>query len=204
MKQLSREILSEVIALLAAVVENEDKVSSQDGADVGTQAAISTCTVRTVQDLLVLPVREPVGGPGGEVDFAATKFDRVLFDQFWAVYPRHVGKKAAVRAFTKLHPDAGQVAALITAIEVQRRSRQWLEGIIPHASTWLNGERWTDEPEADRPPPPNSSAAKRIVIQQRAVGPRAEGGGWRDRCTHTPECQTPTQCEAARLREVVE
>ena len=129
----------------------------------------------------------------------AETFRPSLFDEFWAAYPRHVGKQAAFKAFAKLQPTAALVARLIDAIEAQRSTRDWREGFIPHASTWLNGERWADEVEAV---PPNSSAAKRIAIQRRAIGPRAEGGSWRERCTHTPECQTPTQCEAARLREV--
>ena len=39
---------------------------------------------------------------------------------------------------------------MVAAIDVQRRSEQWATPTaIPHATTWLNGERWLDElPEA--------------------------------------------------------
>ncbi len=77
------------------------------------------------------------------------------FDDFWQAYPRKVGKAAARKAFAKALKVAtvdeiafglsGQVSAL-SAKEKQ---------FIPHASTWLNGERWNDEiekPHSGRPP----------------------------------------------------
>jgi len=128
-----------------------------------------------------------------------------LFAEFWAVYPRKTGRLAALKAFTRIDPDAATVAMYAAAIDAQGRSKQWCDGFIPHAATWLNGERWTDEIE----PAPHIVQAPRVDLRQaaavaRAVGPRAEIGSWRDRCTHDPECQTPTQCELARLRQVTE
>jgi hypothetical protein len=31
-------------------------------------------------------------------------------------------------------------------IAQQKQTRQWRDGIVPHFTTWLNGERWLDEP----------------------------------------------------------
>jgi len=126
-------------------------------------------------------------------------FNAALFAQFWAAYPWKVGKKDAIAAFTVIDPNTGLVARFLEAIERQRQSDQWCRGFIPKPATWLRGERWADEVEAT--PPPGSSAAKRIAIVKRAMGPRADGGSWRDRCTHDPECDTPTGCELRRQRE---
>lgn len=69
------------------------------------------------------------------------------FERFWEAYPLKVSKKSARRAFSKLSgtPD---VETLIAAVSRHRASRGWSEGFIPHAATWLNGERWLDEPDA--------------------------------------------------------
>ena len=101
------------------------------------------------------------GGPGGKegprkiaAKFSLTNdlslsrqkaFDRDLFAVFWAAYPRKVGKKDAMKAFTVIAPNRGVVDYMVEAIEVQRRSRQWCEGFIPWPATWLRGERWTDD-----------------------------------------------------------
>jgi len=70
------------------------------------------------------------------------------FESFWALYPRKVGKGQARRAWdaaVKKCPGAEIIAGL-------ERCRQQLVSVaeakfIPHPSTWLNGERWSDEPD---------------------------------------------------------
>ncbi len=70
------------------------------------------------------------------------------FDDFWLLYPRHIARKDASRAWTRLRPE-DQVAALV-ALVLWRKI--WLKrgelDYVPHAATWLNAERWTDEPPA--------------------------------------------------------
>jgi hypothetical protein len=75
----------------------------------------------------------------------------MAFDAFWAGYPRKVGRGAAAKAWTKATTKAD--AATITAAMV---SYSWPDDpqFIPHAATWLNQERWTDEPPKPKPPPP--------------------------------------------------
>lgn len=67
------------------------------------------------------------------------------FETFWKIYPRHVARKAAFEAFKK----ARRTTPLETIIAGVQRYAQHVQGIDPqyvlHASTWLNGERWTDE-----------------------------------------------------------
>ena len=67
------------------------------------------------------------------------------FAEFWAAYPRKVGKHNAERAWAKLRPPLGEV---LTALEVWRNSGDWRrEGgrYIPHPATWLNRGGWEDE-----------------------------------------------------------
>jgi ribosomal protein L37AE/L43A len=74
------------------------------------------------------------------------------FEQFWKVYPKKVAKGDARKAWlqtTKIRPP---FAKLIKAIYAARASKQWLKDggeFIPHAGSWLRGERWDDEMEVD-------------------------------------------------------
>jgi DNA-binding transcriptional regulator YhcF (GntR family) len=73
--------------------------------------------------------------------------DAAGFDEFWAAYPRKDGKAAARKAWAgaakkkpprELIAEARRWSGLWSAAHYQKR-------FIPHASTWLNGERWEDE-----------------------------------------------------------
>lgn len=66
------------------------------------------------------------------------------FDFFWDAYPKKTAKKDAARAFAK----AIKKVSLETIMEALCRdceSEQWSRHVIPHAATWLNGERWNDQ-----------------------------------------------------------
>ena len=70
------------------------------------------------------------------------------FGAFWTAYPNKKAKPAALKAFTKLKPDAELLAEMLKAIEVQKQSAQWQKDngqYIPMPSTWLNQRRWEDE-----------------------------------------------------------
>lgn len=76
------------------------------------------------------------------------------FDRFWLAYPRKIGKadarKAFDRAWRKL-PAFDEEKILAGGLE--RAKAGWVDPqFIPHAATWLNGERWTDEPDPQIPP----------------------------------------------------
>lgn len=73
------------------------------------------------------------------------------FDQFWAEYPRKVGKKAAEAAFKKLKLTQTEFTRLLASLAVQKASDQWnRQGVqyVPHPATWLNQRRWEDDPLA--------------------------------------------------------
>jgi uncharacterized protein YdaU (DUF1376 family) len=68
------------------------------------------------------------------------------FNFFWKIYPRHVSKKDSLRAYCKARKKASADELLEALREV--KSKEWRSKelqYIPHASTWLNQERWNDE-----------------------------------------------------------
>ena len=79
-----------------------------------------------------------------------------LFDSFWTVYPRKVGKLDASLAFSRLDPADDLLAAMLSAIRIQERKgclrRHPSKGLkfVPFPSSWLNQRRWEDEPDSDR------------------------------------------------------
>ncbi|URC15551.1 hypothetical protein DB2_49 [Octadecabacter Antarctic DB virus 2] len=70
-----------------------------------------------------------------------------VFEEFWTHYPRKIGKAAASKAFAKAskkHKTDDILFGLSQQIDTMKSKEQQF---IPHAATWLNAERWTDEPE---------------------------------------------------------
>jgi hypothetical protein len=76
------------------------------------------------------------------------------FDEFWTAYPRKIGKGQARKAWVKAAKTTEPSVLIGAAVAF----RQWCEReqteqqFIPHASTWLNGERWLDELVSTRKP----------------------------------------------------
>lgn len=67
------------------------------------------------------------------------------FEIFWGHYVRKIKKKDARRMWDRLTPENKQ-RALAAIIE---HAKHWEEKstemqYIPHAASWLNGERWED------------------------------------------------------------
>lgn len=91
----------------------------------------------------------------------ASANQQAQFAAFWAAYPRKEGKKKAWEKWQKLNPDRPLFEAILSGLDAHKRSEQWRRGVIPHPTTWLNGERWADE----LTPPP------------RAFGGRVEESG---------------------------
>lgn len=88
------------------------------------------------------------------------------FERWWVAYPRKVNKGGARKAWKAARKKAGfdQLMAAVERFALQCRGKD--QNYIPHAQTWLNGERWDDEAAA---------------AQQRAGAAAANGNGdhWR-------------------------
>lgn len=68
------------------------------------------------------------------------------FEQFWKMYPKKIGKGYAGNSWNKKKPD---ITLVLKALEWQIKSKQWLKNngeFVPLPSTYLNQERWLDEP----------------------------------------------------------
>lgn len=102
---------------------------------------------------------EACGVSGGE-----KKALEERFQLFWEAYPRKEGKKEALAKWMKLAPDEELTGKIVRAVIKAKGSQQWKEGFVPHAKTYLHGERWNDE-MMDRP----AKAAARRDYAQRTV-----------------------------------
>jgi len=65
----------------------------------------------------------------------------VLFDQFWALYPRKTSKQSASKAFAKLKDEDQQKAIS----NIGRLYSQTPIQFVPHAATYINQARWEDQ-----------------------------------------------------------
>lgn len=75
------------------------------------------------------------------------------FEDWWSTYPRKTAKGAARKAWPKAVKAAGGIDQLMAAVSAFAKSRAGADPTFtPHASTWLNQERWLDEPQAAPPP----------------------------------------------------
>ena len=77
-----------------------------------------------------------------------------LFEQFWSVYPRKVGKDKCQKWFKIRKITQEFVDDLVVAINLQKKSEQWAKDdgqYIPHPYTWLNRGGWNDELKYSQP-----------------------------------------------------
>ncbi|MBL8226970.1 MAG: hypothetical protein JNL98_00775 [Bryobacterales bacterium] len=97
---------------------------------------------------------DPVGGTGAdwELDSETPKDGTagrdVWFEQFWALYRswRATDKKRAKQAFLRAVKSRETFDAVIQGLDAQTPEMlRRPPDKRPHATTWLNGERWNDE-----------------------------------------------------------
>ena len=85
-----------------------------------------------------------------------------LFATFWEIYPRKVAKPKAREAWDKALKKGADPELIIWGASAYASSPVRVEGgkqFTAHPASWLNAERWDDEPEelnkrAESPPPP--------------------------------------------------
>lgn len=103
-------------------------------------------TKRILKEALDAPraVPSPTSTPGAKKSVLGASVAR--FEAFYALYPRHVGKDAGLKAWLKLSEAEQDLAA--SAVVWQAKSPDHLKAsepkYVPHCATWLNQRRFTD------------------------------------------------------------
>lgn len=106
--------------------------------------------------------REP-GTPASAPPSATAEIDP--FDEFWSAYPRSEGRKPAQAAYAK-------AVNRISPTDLMGHLRRQLDdphrpevSFWPHATTWLNQDRWNDRftPRTNGHPPPKPSTTDQRV-----------------------------------------
>ncbi len=69
----------------------------------------------------------------------------ILFENFWSSYPRKTGKGGARKVFLKAI-KTHEPEKIIQAAKQFASTNKSDPEFTPHPATWLNQERWTDEP----------------------------------------------------------
>lgn len=145
-------------------------------------ANLAEAPVEPVEAETPAPVPAPVQGditpaPAKKKAKKGTAPARVAseFEDFYASYPRHVGKDAARRAFEKavkagtpaadIVDGARRYAAATAAAGTETR-------FIAHPATWLNAGRWSDDME-DAAPEELTPWQKKTAVMMQSLQPAA-------------------------------
>lgn len=72
------------------------------------------------------------------------------FSEFWNLYPRKIGKQAALRAFIKAADKTDSTTIIAGVQRMATDPNLPPKQFIPHPATWLNEGRWDDEPYPER------------------------------------------------------
>lgn len=75
-----------------------------------------------------------------------------MFLEFWTAYPKKVDKKGSFRAFKNIPKLKEVFPGIMSALEVQKKSRQWTSDngqYIPNPTTYIHQERWLTVTEKD-------------------------------------------------------
>ena len=124
---------------------------NSDGNDEETEGSRSASCVtvpnRTVPNQTIPTI--PNSTEQNQRSDAPQTLQETRFAEFWASYPKKIGKASCLKVWKKLKPTAELHERIMIALENQKRSDQWQrEGgrFIPNPLTWLNQGRWDDEP----------------------------------------------------------
>ena len=69
----------------------------------------------------------------------------MTFEEFWSKYPRKVAKLDARKMWARLTEDQQEAAITALPNHISFWNATTTPQYIPHAASWLNGERFEDE-----------------------------------------------------------
>lgn len=94
------------------------------------------------------PVNKTINKPvntNGEIRPKSIDYDE-LFNAFWSAYPnKKSGRKKPRELFEQKLRSGVTAAEIMKSIETHKLTRSWVQGYVPHATTWLNQHRWESE-----------------------------------------------------------
>ena len=74
------------------------------------------------------------------------------FDSFWKAYPIKQNKKKCRERWEKRELDKIYPEIMASLEAMLTKDKLWKIGIgIPHPYTYINGDRWEDEPDIEQP-----------------------------------------------------
>lgn len=98
------------------------------------------------------------------------------FDEFWAIYPRKVGKDKARTAYTTATKRTDEDTIIAGATRLSQDPNLPEKTFIPHPTTWLTRGGWDDEPLPSRRSPQNiDSKVEGHVALARRLHAREQG-----------------------------
>ncbi|MCK2200205.1 helix-turn-helix domain-containing protein [Corynebacterium callunae] len=120
----------------ATVAQNEPNGSSN-----GDGTVAHSYELQTILNHPKPPINQPPIVPqGGRQNYPAD------FEEFWAAFPRRVGKRIAHRAWLKAVERTSVEEVLAGAQRFATDPNLPEERFIPHPTTWLNRDGWLDTP----------------------------------------------------------
>lgn len=108
------------------------------------------------------------------------RFNRELFDRFWAAFPHKKSKGQAEKAWAKLNPDEALTDTIIEAVE---REKEWradrpMNAFTPqwkYPATWLNARCWEDMMDSDESERPRRRSTLAAMLDD-CAGPDEDEG----------------------------
>jgi len=99
--------------------------------------------------------------------------DKILFSDFWTLYPKRMARKNAERAWERI--DECEYPAILLALAAWRRIWRLRDDdqYVPYPASWLNGERWHDELPPEYTRHASHAAIKPVPAERRGEMPEA-------------------------------
>lgn len=92
----------------------------------------------------------------------------MTFEVFWRHYPRKDGKKYALKCYDRAVKKHGAQRIIDGLTSWNKVRRDCDPKFIPHASTWLNQERFMDDFEEMAKPVKPEGSKRRVWVNNRA------------------------------------
>ncbi|WP_411815588.1 hypothetical protein [Gordonia sp. SND2] len=176
--------------------ERERKAEWRESKKPQVKASDSICPSGTTEGT-------PGGSPGGSHS-APTRPNPIkkkeaseAFNDWWASYPRKVGKKAASTAFARALKDIDATSLIAAAKAYSRANTTTDPKYIALPTTWLNQGRWDEFSENATDP----TELLRECWKTGSLGKVIELTGWQPPIFHHPE--DPTVDKEIALRDHV-